>query len=1034
MRWGGVAASVLVTACVPHLTGAPCRADNNCPVNQYCDGTNCQSGPPPANRVVQLLVSTPTGILPLGSTVQATATAVLQSGAQEDVTAAAAWSSTDSRVAQVSNDAGSVGLVLAVATGEVGVDATLGSNSGSAHLIVTDAQLVFLVVTVDRPVVAARSDVLCTATGFFTDGTHADLTSLASWTSSQPQVVFVSTTPGSIGALEPLSAGTAEVTARYQRLTGSTAVTVTDATLVGLSIAPLLPWVSTNTNAQLQATGLFSDGTAQPMTGSVQWTVDDPSLAFFLPSVSGEVQGFAPGATLVDAQAGTVTAEAPLVVSAAPLASLEVSPALPDPLGIGGVAGFTAFGAFSDEGVLELTTQAIWSSTKPDVLAVVPGSGQASALDAGAVDVQATFGGFVATAPLAVDAATPNALLVWPPSSLLTVGLPGSLVAERVLSDGAVDDVTPLVGWNSSCPAQLEVATGVRGGALVARAAKTCVAGAKLAGAYATATVDAIARAVQRLEVSPAQVGIGPGGWVGLSATAIFSDGTLLDVTSLAGWSSSAVGVVLAGNGLQAGQALAADAGAGVSQLTASFGGATASSSVNVGALAPAFEVWPPFAQLHAGTALALRATTVWPAGDAVDVTPWTVFFSSNTTVAGVANAAGGRGILSGAGPGTAAVIARFGPATASTSVAVDTATPVALAIVPPSALPAGEPASFHATAQYSDGSAVDVTGKSAWTSSAPSVLRLRGTGPPRGAAVPLGVGSAEARALFEGVSGSTSVDTTPGGLLSLSIQTSASSAPAGSRVQLAANASYPNGVQLDVTSRAVWTSLSPTVASISNGPQAGLLTAQTPGPVVVTAMFEGTAANLSFAVTSATLTQLTILPVALSGPVGVAVALQAQGTFSDGSRLDLTQQARWSSANPALVAVSNAPDSRGNAMALTPGTSTLSASVTRPDTSVVTGSASFVGGAAVVVGVDIIPAHVALSLSGTASVTLRATAQLSDGTTRDVSAEVTWSVQGTAIAEVTASGALTGLKTGDTTVFATLAGLVGSAPVTVGP
>ena len=363
MKRRGLAVSILLAACVPQLTGAPCRTDDNCPVNQYCDGTNCQAGPPPATRVVQLVVTAPTGILPLGSTVQASATAVLQSGAQQDVTADAAWSSTDTRVAQVSNDAGSTGVVLALATGEVNVDATLGANSGSTHLVVTDAQLMSLVVTVDRPVVAVRTDVVCTAMGFFTDGTHADLSSLATWASSQPAVVSVSATPGSVGAVVALSAGTAEVSASYQHLSSSTTVTVTDASLIGVSISPLLPWVGATTTAQLVATGLFSDGTAQPLTGSVQWTVDDPSLAYFLPSLPGELQGFAPGNTDVEAQAGSLVADAPLLVSAAAISTLEVAPQLPDTVGIGGATNFTSWGTFSDQGVLDLSTQATWNST-----------------------------------------------------------------------------------------------------------------------------------------------------------------------------------------------------------------------------------------------------------------------------------------------------------------------------------------------------------------------------------------------------------------------------------------------------------------------------------------------------------------------------------------------------------------------------------------------------------------------------------------------------------------------------------------------
>jgi trimeric autotransporter adhesin len=1031
MRWLGPAAAFFFAACVPQLTGAPCHQDNNCPVNQYCDGTNCQSGTPPPTRVLQLVVTTPAGILPLGATVQATATAVLQSGAQQDVTASATWSTSNARVAQVSNDAGVQGQVLALATGEVDVDAILDATSGSAHLVVTDAQLISLVVTVDRPVVAARTDVVCTAMGFFTDGTHADLTSLATWTSSQPAVVSVSNTPGNVGALVAVAPGTSQLSASYQQLTGSADVSVTDATLSALFISPLVPWVSTNTSAALVATGLFSDGTAQPMTGSVQWTVDDPSLAFFLPSVAGVVQGFAAGTTVAEAQTSAFDAQVPLLVSGASLAVLEVSPALPDSIGIGGATAFTAWGTFSDQGVLELTGQASWSATNPEVLAVPPNSGVALALDAGTADVDVAFNSLVASATQSVDPAAPVALLVWPPTSSLTVGLPYTLAAERVLADGSVDDVTQLAGWNSTCPAQVQVATGVRGGAVFARSAKACTTGAKLNGLYGSASLVAVSRAVQRLEVSPSQLAIGPGGWGALTATAIFFDGSELDVTALSGWTSD-TGFAVVGNGPEAGQALGADAG--VSQLTATFGGAVGSAAVSVQPQLVGLELWPPLLQLHAGTERSLRATAVWPAGDAVDVTPWTVFTSNNPAVIRVANAAGTRGTLGGAGLGTATVTAVFGPALAHASLTVDAATPQGVTISGPVAIPSGEPAGFQATAQFSDGSSQDVSSLAAWTSSTPSVLRLRGTGPARGSASALDTGNAQANAHYGGIAGNALVTTTPAGVQTLSVGALASAIPAGVQLQLVATASFTDGVQLDVTSRAVWTSLSPNVASIANGPSAGLLTAHNPGSAQLTCSFEGSTVGASVVVSSATLTSVTILPSLPGGAVGSEVPLMAQGSFSDGSQFDLTQQARWSSANVAVVAVSNGAQTRGTAMALVAESSSVAASVIRPDLTVVTGSAPFVGGAAVVTGVEILPANILFSLSAGGTVKLRANAHLSDGTVEDVSTQVGWSMQSSGIAEVTASGELTALKTGATAVQAKFVGVVGLAAVVVNP
>jgi trimeric autotransporter adhesin len=1027
-----IAAFLLAAGCVPHLSGAPCRTDDNCPGTQYCDGTACQVGTPPSTRVVQLLVTADAGILPLGSTVQATATAVLQSGAQQDVTAQATWMSSDSRVAQVSSDAGTEGEVLGVATGEVDVSATLANTSASVHLIVTDAELVSLVVTVDRPVVAPRTDVVCTAMGFFTDGTHADLSSLASWTSSQPEVVSVSNAAGSVGSLVALTTGSTQLGASYQKLSGSTNLTITSANLTGVVISPLLPWVTPGTSAALVATGLFSDGSAQPMTGSVQWTVDDPSIAFFLSSLPGELEGFAPGTTQVEAQAGPLVGQVPLLVSAAPLDALEVSPALPDYLGVGGEASFTAFGTFADQGVLELTAQSLWASTAPDVVAVPPGSGEASALDAGVSSVQASFGGLTASAVQSVDAAPQTALLLWPPSAAVTVGLPGALTAERVLSDGSVDDATQLAGWTSSCPVDLEVATGQRGGALASRAPRTCTARAAFGGLYGSTSVVATSRTLQRLEVSPSQVSIGPGGWAALSATAVFADGSFQDVTSLAAWNSTGAGVVVAGNGPEAGQALAADAG--VTQLSASFAGATASADVTVLPQPPVLEVWPPTALLHVGMRRGLTATAVWPTGDAVDVTAWTAFFSSNPSVVGVANASGHRGSLGAFAAGTAQVAALFGSASASASVEVTAATPNGVTVIGPSALPVGELGALQATAHFSDGSAADVTSQAAWTSSAPDLLRVRGTGPLRGAAMGVGTGSPSAQARFAAVSGSAELPTSAGGLVSLAISGLASGLPVAVRVQLTATATYPGGTQLDVTSRTLWTSRSPATVSVSNGPAAGVLVGHLPGSAEVTATFEGSVTTASVMVSSATLTGLAIQPAGPTGAVGVEVPLHAQGEFTDGSLFDVTAQARWSTASPAAVAVSNGPQSRGVAMALLAASSTIFASFLRPDTTVATGSTTFVGNPAIPVGVEILPPSIALSLSTGPSITLRASARFSDGSSRDVSAQVSWSVENPAVAEVTPSGQLSAQTSGNTLVLATLGSLSGSAPLQVTP
>jgi len=1031
MRCG--AAALLLAGCVPNLTGAPCRTDDNCPTHQYCDAEagKCAGGPPPPTRVVGLSVSIPAGIVALGATIEATATATLQSGAMEDVTASALWSTTDQRVAQVSNSAGSQGEVLSVGTGEVEVVALLGSRTASVHLVVTNAELVSLVVVPNRPVVAARTDVACTATGFFTDGTHADLSTLVTWSSSQPQVVAVSGAAGS-GVVTPLAPGTARIGAAYQKLTASTDLTVTGATLGGLSIAPLSPTVPVGALRALEATGLFSDGTAQPVTANVQWTVDDPSLAFFPSTASGAVEGFAAGVTMVQAQAGSLMASVPLVVSDAPLATLEVVPALPDPIGVGGALAFGAWGTFADLDVLELTGQAAWSSSAPDVVAVLPASGRSEGVDAGVADVVATYGASIASSSVGVSPANPSGLLIWPPAVTAPVGFPASLAAERLLADGTVEDATDQAGWSSSCPMRVQIATGDRGGAMVTRSPASCTAAAQLGGFTGAAALTVSAPSVRRLELAPPHAALGGGGRLAFTATAVLDDDTLLDVTPLAAWTTSDPGILQVGNGVEGGRGLAADAGA--AQVTATLGNAVATAATRVSTDTPVLEVWPPLLQLPAGLASALRATAVWTSGDAMDVTAWTVFSSSDPSVAGVSNADARRGELAALGAGAATVTGRYLGASGRSSVTVSGPAPTRVSVTGPVTVPAGQPGAFRATARFSDGSDHDVTAQASWTSSALALLRMRGVGADRGTAFGLGAGSADARARFAGLSGATPVSLSAATLTSLSVQGPAAPVPAGARVPLTATASFSGGSTLDVTGRAAWSSSSPAVAGVWSGPGGGVVEARQSGAANVTASFQGFQAVAPVTVSSAVLTSLAIAPLGPSGALGTSLPLRALGTFSDGTQLDLTTQARWSSADGTRVAVSNGEATRGLAMALVAGPTPVGVSVARPDGSQVTTSVVFTGTAAVPVGIEIRPPAAVLSLSSSTPLALGATALYSDGSALDVTALVSWSSGDGSVASVSAAGLLTPVSTGKTVVSAALGALTGTAPVEVGP
>jgi len=118
-----------------------------------------------------------------------------------------------------------------------------------------------------NPSIAKGTTVQLIATGIYSDGTTQDLTDSASWTSAPAGIATVD--PG--GLLTGKAVGTATVTAMQDKVSGSTTVTVTDATLTSIVVTPATSSITNGTTVQLTATCKFSDSTQENCTNQADW-------------------------------------------------------------------------------------------------------------------------------------------------------------------------------------------------------------------------------------------------------------------------------------------------------------------------------------------------------------------------------------------------------------------------------------------------------------------------------------------------------------------------------------------------------------------------------------------------------------------------------------------------------------------------------------------------------------------------------------------------------------------------------------------
>ena len=356
--------------------------------------------------LVSLAVTPTNPSIAKGTKRQFTATGTYSDNTTQNLTNAVTWSSSSAGVATISNTAGSNGSATSVATGTTTITATSGSLSGSTALTVTAASLVSISVTPTNPSIAKGTTQQFTATGTYSDNTTQNLTTAAIWSSSSAGVATISNAAGSNGMTTSVAAGTTTITATSGSVSGSTALTVTGAALVSLTVSPTNPSIAKGTKQQFTATGTYADSTTQNLTNAVTWSSSSAGVATISNAAGskGLATSVAAGTTTITATSGSVSGSTALTVTAATLTSIAVTPQNPS-IANGTTQQFKATGTYSDTTTQDLTDSATWSSSSAGVATISNAAGSkglAAAITAGPTTITSASGSVSGTTMLTV--------------------------------------------------------------------------------------------------------------------------------------------------------------------------------------------------------------------------------------------------------------------------------------------------------------------------------------------------------------------------------------------------------------------------------------------------------------------------------------------------------------------------------------------------------------------------------------------------------------------------------------------------------
>jgi parallel beta-helix repeat protein len=668
--------------------------------------------------LVSISVSPGSASIAKGTSQQYAATGTYSDGSAQDLTSSVSWSSS-STVASIASS----GLASGEGVGSAIITATSGSISGSATLNVGQAVLVSMAVTPANASLAMGTTLPLIATGTYSDGSTLVVTNTAIWTMADSSIATVNTQ----GVASSVELGSTTVTAASGAISGSTTVTVNPAVLVSIAVTPAVPVIPLGTTQAFTATGTYTDGSTQNITGTVEWSSDTPGVSTI--STGGPTPAVASsagvGSANITASEGGVSGSTTLTVTGAALVSLAVTPATPT-LALGTTQAFTATGTYTDGSTQNLTSTATWSSDTP-ATATINSVGLGQSVGTGTATVSATSGTVSGSTVLTVTAAVLVSIAITPATATIAMGTTQQFTATGTFTDGTTQDLTQSGHWSSTVAtvATISDTAGTMGQASTAGTGTTTI-GISSGTVSGTATLVVNPAALVSIAINPPTATIALGTTQQFTATGTYTDGSTQDVTSVATWSSSSATVAIIGNTVGS-YGLATSAGQGTANITASVNAISASSTISVaGATLVSIAITPNGAAIPLGTGQQFDAVGTYTDGSTQDLTQSATWAASVPAVATI----GAAGYATSVTPGTTTITATSGTITGSVVLAVNSAMPISLIVTPAnSSILVSAQQQFAATLNYSDGSSVNVTSTVTWSSLNHGVATVNSSG-----------------------------------------------------------------------------------------------------------------------------------------------------------------------------------------------------------------------------------------------------------------------------------------------------------------
>ncbi|KPK34447.1 MAG: hypothetical protein AMK70_07450 [Nitrospira bacterium SG8_35_1] len=247
-----------------------------------------------------------------GITEQYEAVGTFSDNSMQDITILAAWESSAADIAAIDN----TGLVTTIKPGTTTISAAWQDLQSNTGLSVSGATLTAITIIPEEGTIARGTTMQFEAEGAYSDDTTLDITDLVKWQSSDTGVGIVN----AAGLVTGVAPGEVEISVTTDvaddTLSATAALTITDAVLESISLAPGDSTIAEGESQQFTATGTFSDDTEQDITDLATWFTSDNSVGTIInsPDSRGLFVSIDTGTVSIEATFGGVSGETLLTV------------------------------------------------------------------------------------------------------------------------------------------------------------------------------------------------------------------------------------------------------------------------------------------------------------------------------------------------------------------------------------------------------------------------------------------------------------------------------------------------------------------------------------------------------------------------------------------------------------------------------------------------------------------------------------------------------------------------------------------------